>query len=128
MNSNPSTECRDIIRHSVDASIPEESSEEFSIESLLQRVDEFQKREQLETIERLTTENSLLKENIARYQEGWCATVNLLREAYETVVLIQGAIKRYCHEETTAERDWLAFWGIQRESTENLGYLPEGWI
>jgi hypothetical protein len=57
MNINLSTE---VECSNVDPLTPEESSQDFSMESLLQRVDEFQKREQLETLRRLTMENSLL--------------------------------------------------------------------
>lgn len=53
-----------------DFSTLEETSEDFSIESLLQRVDEFQKREQLETLWRLTIKNSLLQKHITCYQEN----------------------------------------------------------
>ncbi|KAI9765580.1 MAG: hypothetical protein M1840_007269 [Geoglossum simile] len=48
MNVNLSPE---VAHPNIDSSTLEESSEDFSIESLLQRVDEFQKREQLETLE-----------------------------------------------------------------------------
>ena len=39
---------------------------------------------------------------------------------------MQKALKKYTREEIVAERDWLAFWGIKRESTKGLGYSPGG--
>ncbi|KAI9762728.1 MAG: hypothetical protein M1840_001137, partial [Geoglossum simile] len=55
MNSNVKESAE--VAHSSAPSTPENSSEIFSMESLLQRVDEFRKREQLETLQRLTKEN-----------------------------------------------------------------------
>ena len=125
MNINLSTE---VDCSNLDLLTPEESSEDFSMESLLQRVGEFQKREQLETLRRLTMENSLLQKHIACYQESWCATLDLLQETYEAVLLMQHAFQRCSCEETAAERDWLAFWGIPSESGQTSGYRPAGWI
>ncbi|KAI9770963.1 MAG: hypothetical protein M1840_002667 [Geoglossum simile] len=125
MNINPraGVECS-----SVDPSTPDKPSEDFSMESLLQRVDEFQKREQLETLRRLTMENSLLQKHIACYQESWCATLDLLQEACEAVLLMQHAFQRCSGEGTAAERDWLAFWGIPSESDKTSKYRLAGWI
>ena len=41
-----------------------QEQEEFSIDSLLERVEEFQRRQQLETIDRITIENSWLEHHI----------------------------------------------------------------
>lgn len=42
----------------------------FLINSLIKKVKEFQKRQQLDTLEKLTTKNSLLQRQIVRYQES----------------------------------------------------------
>lgn len=48
---------------------PSTLNETFSIKTLIRRVEEFQKRDQLETLERLTGENFLLQRRLVRYQE-----------------------------------------------------------
>ncbi|KAI9767645.1 MAG: hypothetical protein M1840_005516 [Geoglossum simile] len=129
MNSNVDLkeECAEVAYSSV-PSTPENSSEIFSMETLLQRVDEFRKTEQLETLRKLTRENCLLQKHIACYQESWCAILDVLQEAYEAVLLIQDALQKCSYEETAAERDWLTFWGIHYGSEETSGYRPAEWI
>ena len=48
---------------------PSTSIETFSIDCLIHRVEEFQRRDQLETIQRLTHDNSLLQHLVAEYQK-----------------------------------------------------------
>jgi hypothetical protein len=60
--------------------------EAFSVESLIQRVDEFQRRDQLETIERLIIENSLLQRRVIMYQKHWYLTIDLLEKAYKAIL------------------------------------------
>ncbi|KAF2182648.1 hypothetical protein K469DRAFT_511605, partial [Zopfia rhizophila CBS 207.26] len=86
-----------------------------SIESLLERIDEFQNRTHLETIYRLNQENESLREEIYRHKKARARTALLLREAYETMLLLQDALERYGHETAAAGRDWLAFCGIYNE-------------
>ncbi|KAI9776688.1 MAG: hypothetical protein M1839_009415 [Geoglossum umbratile] len=129
MNSNVDlTEEPAEVANSSASSTPENSSEIFSMESLLQRVDEFRKREQLETLRRLTRENCLLQKHIACYQESWCAILDVLQEAYEAVLLMRDALQRCSYEETAAERDWLTFWDTRYGGEETSEYQPAGWI
>ena len=107
---------------------PHTTNESFSIESLIQRAEEFQKRDQLETLQRLTRENFLLQQRLVRYQEHWCSALDLLQKVHEAVRSMQKVLEKYTREEMVAERDWLAFWGIKRESTKGLGFNPGGWI
>lgn len=102
--------------------------EEFSIEALIQRVDEFQKRDQLESLDRLTAENSFLQKRILRYQQEWCSIILLLQTAHESLLKIQKAIGVCFKEQIVAERAWLAFWGISSEASNNESYSPAGWI
>jgi len=39
---------------------------------------------------------------------------------------MQKVLEKYTCEEMVAERDWLAFWGIKRESTKGLGFNLSG--
>jgi hypothetical protein len=108
----------------VDHSSVEEPIEEvtFSIDLLLERVNEFQRRAELDTIESLRKENEQLRERITHLEKIWSLTATLLREPYEAVVILQGTLERSHYEKAAAEQDWLAFWGIKHESGQELGH------
>ncbi|KAH8650383.1 hypothetical protein BGZ60DRAFT_343965, partial [Tricladium varicosporioides] len=86
---------------------------DFSIDDLLERVEEFQRRQQLETLERITTENSWLEYHIARHRQGSTRAMNLLQEIYDAVALIQKALQQCRLDEIKANQSWLAFWGVR---------------
>jgi hypothetical protein len=100
----------------------------FSIELLINRVEEVQRRDQLEVIQRLTLDNSLLQQLVINYQKQWCWTLDLLEKTQEAVLLMQKALERCIEADIAAEKDWLAFWGIGKEHTKRSGYSPAGWI
>jgi hypothetical protein len=100
----------------------------FSIEFLIKRVDEFRKRDQLEILENLTAENFFLQQRILRYQKEWCFTLDMLQNAHEALLKMQNALEKCFQEQISAERGWLASWGIKREASNSLGYSPAGWI
>lgn len=102
------------------ATSPIDDEEQFSIESLLKSIDEFQNRTDLETIYWLKRENESLREEINNYKKARDTTILLLREAYETMLLLQDALERYGHETAAAGSDWLAFWGIYNEAEDNM--------
>jgi hypothetical protein len=102
--------------------------EEFSIDALLEKVKEFHRRQQLDLLERLTMENSLLQKQIVRYQDSSSLTINLLKEAYSVVALMQDALERCRLKELAADKDWLAYWGVREGSTDGSGYYPADWI
>lgn len=128
------TQYFDITSIPLDGSIsPEGSSrsvysEQFSMEDLLHRVTTFKRIEELKTVERLTEENQLLRERITFYQRIWQGAIDLLDEAIETAVSMQKILEDYDHGKATAERDWLAFWGIFRESIAHCGPQINHWI
>ncbi|PSN59273.1 hypothetical protein BS50DRAFT_682369 [Corynespora cassiicola Philippines] len=66
--------------------------EVFSIESLIYRVEEMQRRDQLDTLHKLTPENSLLHQLILDYQQHWCWTIYLLETAHEAARSLQKAL------------------------------------
>ena len=107
---------------------PSTPIETFSIDCLLQSVEEFQRRDQLETIQRLTYDNSLLQYLVVEYQKKWCRTIDLLEKAQEAVLLLQRMLEHCIREDVAAEREWLAFWGIKKEGTQRPNYSPAGWI
>ncbi|PVH72507.1 hypothetical protein DL98DRAFT_72063 [Cadophora sp. DSE1049] len=101
---------------------------DFSIDDLLKRVEEFQRRQQLETLERITTENSWLEYHIARHRQDSIRTMNLLQEIYNAVTLMQKALQQCRLEEIRANRSWLAFWGIREHPDTASEAPPAGWI
>jgi hypothetical protein len=101
--------------------------DDMSIESLLKRVDEFQKMEERETLDRLEKENSTLRHQLLCYRRSCRATIDLFKEAFEAVVLIQTALQICNEEEEKANSDWLAFWGVHMEIPSNLTYQPMLW-
>lgn len=104
------------------------TEEPFSINSLIKRVEQFQKMEQLETLKTITLKNSSLQQRIIRYQEHWCLTLDLLHKSQEALIVLQGALNKYLHAEAAAERDRLAQQGIKRNSRNGLEYCPNEWI
>lgn len=95
-------------------SFSQQEEEEFSIDALLKNLEGFQRRQQLETLERIIMENSWLEHHIARYRESLSRTMKVLQEVYKAVALIQNGLERCRREESEADRAWLAFWGIRR--------------
>jgi hypothetical protein len=100
--------------------------EDVSVGSLIQRVEEFQRRNELETLEKLTNEKSLLHRRIAYYRESWSRTLELLQKAQEALLSVSTALEKCFQEEKAAEKDWLAFWGIISEVKKDS--RQAGWI
>ncbi len=98
-----------------------------SFDLLTQRVEEFQRMHQLETIERLTIENNIMQNAIVQYQKLWCSTLQLLEQALEALQSLQRAFENCVNEDIAAEEDWLKFWGIRKENASQQ-YSPAGWI
>ena len=101
--------------------------EASSFDLLTQRVEEFQRMHQLETIERLTTENTTMQNAIVQHQKLWCSTLELLEQALEALQSLHRAVKNCINEDVAAEEDWLKFWGIKK-GQESHSYSPSGWI
>ncbi|KIV98389.1 uncharacterized protein PV09_09772 [Verruconis gallopava] len=98
-----------------------------SFNLLTQRVEEFQRMHQLETIERLTIENNTMQNAIVQYQKLWCSTLELLEQALKALQMLQRAFQDCINEDVSAEEDWLKFWGIRKEN-HSQPYSPAGWI
>jgi hypothetical protein len=94
---------------------------------LTQRVEEFQRMHQLETIETLTIENNTMQNAIVQYQKLWCSILELLEQALEALQSLQKALEHCFNEDIAAEEDWLRFWGIRKEK-QSQQYSPAGWI
>ncbi|KAJ8992735.1 hypothetical protein HRR80_002781 [Exophiala dermatitidis] len=108
-------------------SISNYDDDDLSMEALLKRIDDFQRREELITIERLEKEISSLRYQISCHQRSLHVTFNLLQEAFDAAVLIKTALQTCDEEEEMANADWLAFWGIHIETRSALEYRPMEW-
>ena len=105
-----------------------QESIDFSINDLLKRVEEFQKRQQLETLKRITTENSWLEFHIARHRQDSTRTMNLLQEVYNAVVLMQETLEKCRLEDMKEHQAWLAFWGVREQPNTTPEPHPANWI
>jgi len=107
---------------------PVPQDERVSIRSLLQMIDEYQWTEQSSTLRRLDEENRILQRQVSCYQRSWHATMDLLQDTFEVVLLIRCALDDCVTKVNVAKREWLAFWGIYMETTEELNYPLPKWI
>jgi hypothetical protein len=106
----------------------ETHDETFSVDLLIDRVEELQRIDQLETIQELMRKNSLLQQVAIEYQRQWCCTIDLLDKAQEAVLVLQRTVEHFSTENEAAERAWLAAWGIERSETDLRTGNPAGWI
>jgi hypothetical protein len=90
-------------------------AEGFSIDSLTRQMQEVLRTGQLETINRLSAENSLLYHLIAAYRKQWSLIIDLIEQAQEALAALQRALGHCFSEEIAAERNWLAFGGPDDE-------------
>ena len=100
----------------------------FSLDLLISRVEEMQRRGQLELLQKLSIDNSRLQHLVVAYQRQWCDTVELLEKTQEAVLLLQRALERCFGESMVAERHRLAFWGVEQGDGKACSYRPAGWI
>ena len=113
----------------IPSSKPPSPIEEASIGSLIRTVEEFQRRDQLETLSKLTEESSCLQQYIVHYQNQWCYTVDLLQNAHDALLALQSSLKKCFHQQLKAEKRWLSFWRLDDGSSNGEGdYNPTGWI
>lgn len=99
-----------------------------SIDNLIRRVESFRAESQLETLERIATENALLQRLIVIYEDNWTRTMHLIEQTQQALANLQSAIEKNIGMEKEAERDWLAYWGIREGRAEPLIHSPGGWI
>lgn len=106
----------------------EMQEEMFSLDLLIDRVEELQRIDKLEAIQKLTHENSLLQEVAVEYQKQWCCTIDLLEKTQEAVLVLQRVVEYFSAENEAAERAWLAAWGIERSEVDLQTCNFAGWI
>ncbi len=119
---------RDNCRHAPPEDQYELQEETFSLDLLINRVEELQRIDKLEAIQKLTHENSLLQQVAVEYQRQWCCTIDLLEKTQEAVLVLQRAVEYFSAENEAAERAWLAAWGIERSEVDLRTCNLAGWI
>jgi hypothetical protein len=97
--------------------IPQSSSEDFSIEDLIQRVEGFQRRDQLDTLAKLVGENCSLQQHILLYQKHWCTTLDILDMAHAAVLLLENALTQGQIDERDVAKAWIAIQDAERDGT-----------
>lgn len=76
---------------------------EFSIDTLIQRVEEFQRKDYLETLEKLTEENCSLQQRILRYRKYSCLTMDILEKVYEGMLAMRKVLSECLEEEKAVQ-------------------------
>jgi hypothetical protein len=92
-------------------------SDDMSIMTcLVRKVSEETRVQEYQTIECYMRENQALEDEIAIHRMTWSGTIMLADEVIRAITIIK---KGHIIVETSvarAEKDWLAFWGIYKES------------
>ena len=112
----------------IPSTVPATPQESLSIDLLIQSVDEFQRRDYLKTLDKLTDENHHLQQSILHFQEEWCATLDVVQCVNEVLLRVQSALGKCFQEQIEAEKYWLASWRIEDNVPGNSGYSPAGWV
>ena len=95
-------------------------SQILSIESIIKDVEEFQRMDQLDVLERLRLENYSLSGQIMNYQSHWCQTLEMAQAARNALITLQDALNKCLCEEVAVEISWF----------KNYGGMPnlDNWI
>jgi hypothetical protein len=83
---------------------------------LVHKVSEEVKLQESETIASYMRENQALEEELALYQKAWNGTIILANEVIEAITTIKKSLITVDTNVADAEKSWLAFWGIYKES------------
>jgi hypothetical protein len=73
--------------------------------SLFYKIDEYQKADDFDVIDRLRDENTALQRTIISYRKSnaWNSLLQLLREALESMILLECLLEDFCHIEKGLE-------------------------
>ncbi len=66
-------------------------------------------------------ENQALEEELALHRRAWNGTIMLVNDVIQAITIIKKSLITVDANVASAEKDWLAFWGIYKES---LGSHP----
>ena len=87
-----------------------------TMSQLIHEVSEEAKDQEYETIASYRRENQALEEELALHRKTWNGTIMLANKVIETVTMIKKSVVTVDVKLEDAEREWLAFWGIYKES------------
>lgn len=87
-----------------------------TMSQLIHEVSEEAKDQEYETIASYRRENQALEEEIALHRKAWNGTIMLANKVIETVTMIKKSVVTVDINLEDAQREWLAFWGIYKES------------
>jgi len=103
-------------------------TDNHAIDSLTRQVEELRIIGQLESINRLDTENALLGQLLAAYRQQWSQLIDFLEQTQRALMILQKALEKCISDEVAAERDWLAYWGVKKERVQRTYDIPRSWI
>ena len=86
---------------------------EATIDELLERLEHMQAMEELKELEKLKTERALLLHQIELHYRAREKTTKLILETTEMLSLLQMVAETMKEKQAAAEREWLAYWGIE---------------
>lgn len=91
---------------------------------LIHKVSEETRTQEYETIASFMRENQALEEELALYRKSWDGAILLANEVIQAITIIRKSLITVGTRVKGAEKDWLAFWGIYKESLRD----PRPWI
>ncbi|KAH7363992.1 hypothetical protein BKA65DRAFT_388765 [Rhexocercosporidium sp. MPI-PUGE-AT-0058] len=83
---------------------------------LIHKVSEQTTTQEYETIASFTRENKALEEELALHRKAWNGTIHMANEVIQAITTIRKSLVKVEKNVEDAEKTWLAFWGIYRES------------
>jgi hypothetical protein len=83
---------------------------------LIRKVSEETRAQEHQTIASYIRENQALEEELALHRRAWNGTIMLANEVIQASTIIKKSLITVDADIARAEKDWLAFWGIYKES------------
>ena len=83
---------------------------------LIHKVSEETRTQEYETIASFMRENQALEEELARHHKLWDGAIIMANEVIQAITTIRKSLITVDTKAAVAEKDWLAFWGIYKES------------
>ncbi|KAH8800871.1 hypothetical protein F5884DRAFT_890684 [Xylogone sp. PMI_703] len=92
------------------------SEDVSTMAELVRAVSEEARQQEHQTVTSYVAENRLLEEEIEIYRKKWNETIMVVNELLQAIIAIKTSLNKVAKKVAVAERDWLAFWGIYKES------------
>lgn len=87
-----------------------------TMSQLIHEVSEEAKDQEYETVASYRREIQALEEELELHRKTWNGTIMLANKVIEIVTMIKKSVVTVDVKLEDAEREWLAFWGIYKES------------